>query len=96
MIITIFALFKDNFNIDARPIAKIIETAVFPYFVFVNGKITRLNHIKLSENVIKHENELKKIAEEFYKGNNKNIDLSNLTDEIKNDLKLFLFTSLKN
>ena len=30
----------------------------------------------------------KKLAEEFYKGN-KNIDLSNLPDEIKNDLKLF-------
>jgi UDP-N-acetylglucosamine acyltransferase len=76
--------------------SQLVTKDVFPYFVFVNGKITRLNHIKLSENVINHENELKKIAEEFYKGNNKNINLSNLSDEIKNDLKLFLFTSLKN
>jgi UDP-N-acetylglucosamine acyltransferase len=74
--------------------SQLVAKDVFPYFVFVNGKITRLNYIKLSDNIIKHENELKKLAEEFYKGN-KNIDLSNLPDEIKNDLKLFLFTPLK-
>jgi acyl-[acyl carrier protein]--UDP-N-acetylglucosamine O-acyltransferase len=73
---------------------QLVTKDVFPYFVFVNGKITRLNYIKLSDNIIKHENELKKLAEEFYKGN-KNIDLRNLPDEIKNDLKLFLFTPLK-
>ena len=69
--------------------SQLVTKDVFPYFVFVNGKITRLNYIKLSDNIIKYEIELKRIAEEFYKGN-KNINLDNLPENIQNELNIFL------
>jgi acyl-[acyl carrier protein]--UDP-N-acetylglucosamine O-acyltransferase len=73
--------------------SQLVTKDVFPYFVFVNGKITRLNYIKLSDNIIKYEIELKKIAEDFYKGN-KNINLDNLSENIQNELNIFLIKKL--
>ena len=69
-----------------------ITKNVFPYFINIDNNISKINKIKLPENIIKYENELKKIAEQFYRGNKK-IDISNLSDEINNDLNIFLYKS---
>jgi UDP-N-acetylglucosamine acyltransferase len=69
--------------------SQLVAKNVFPYFIFVKGKVIRLNNIKLSDDIKKHENELKKIAEEYYNGN-KNINLNNLPENIITDLKVFL------
>jgi UDP-N-acetylglucosamine acyltransferase len=69
--------------------SQLVAKNVFPYFIFVKGKVIRLNNIKLSDDIKKHENELKKIAEEYYNGN-KNINLNNLPENIINNIKIFL------
>jgi acyl-[acyl carrier protein]--UDP-N-acetylglucosamine O-acyltransferase len=69
--------------------SQLVAKNVFPYFIFIKGKITRLNNIKLSDNIIKYENELKKLTEEYYKGNT-NLILDKLPDKIRLDIELFL------
>lgn len=61
---------------------------VFPYFVFTNNKTTRLNYVKLSEEIKNNENMLIKLSNDYYNG--KNIKLVGLTDKIVNDIKIFL------
>lgn len=74
--------------------SQLVAKNVFPYFIFIKGKITRLNHIKLSDDIIKHENEIKKIAEEYYNGNT-NLILDKLPNNIRLDIELFLSKSNK-
>jgi UDP-N-acetylglucosamine acyltransferase len=69
--------------------SQLVAKNVFPYFIFVKGKITRLNNIKLSDEIKKHENEIKKIAEEYYNGDT-NLILDKLPDNIRLDIELFL------
>jgi acyl-ACP--UDP-N-acetylglucosamine O-acyltransferase len=61
---------------------------VFPYFVFINNKITRLNYIKLSDEVIKNEDTIKSITTEYYKKND--IVFENIPEKIKNNIEIFI------
>jgi UDP-N-acetylglucosamine acyltransferase len=69
--------------------SQLVAKNVFPYFIFIKGKVTRLNNIKLTDEIKKHETELKKLAEEYYNGN-KNLVLDNLSDNVRMDIELFL------
>jgi len=69
--------------------SQLVAKNVFPYFVYVNGKITRLNHIKLSDDILKNEIEIKKLAQEYYNGN-RDLNLNKLPINIKSEIKLFL------
>jgi acyl-[acyl carrier protein]--UDP-N-acetylglucosamine O-acyltransferase len=51
--------------------SQIVTKNVFPYFVFINNKPTRLNHIKLSDDIIKYEKQIKAIAKYYYDINKK-------------------------
>jgi UDP-N-acetylglucosamine acyltransferase len=72
--------------------SQLVAKNVFPYFVYVNGKITRLNHIKLSDDILANEIELKKIAQEYYNGN-RDLNLNELPTNIKSEIELFLSTT---
>lgn len=61
---------------------------VFPYFVFINNKITRLNYVKLTDEVKSYENKLIKLSNDYYE--KKNIAFDELSDEIVGDIKIFL------
>lgn len=39
---------------------------VFPYFVFINNKTTRLNYIKVSDEVKSCENKFIKLSNDYY------------------------------
>ena len=66
--------------------SQLVTKNVFPYFVFVNGKITRLNHIKLPDNYKNYEEKLKKIAENQ---NFKNINIDDLPQLIQDELNFY-------
>lgn len=71
--------------------SQLVAKNVFPYFVYINNNITRLNHIKLTDDIIKYEKELKKIAEKYYsKEKILEEDINIFSDEIKNILKIFI------
>ena len=61
---------------------------VFPYFVFINNKITRLNCIKLSDEVIENKSLIKNIALDYY--NKKDLILDILPNEICDVIKTFI------
>lgn len=61
---------------------------VFPYFVFINDKTTRLNYVKLTDEVKSCENKLIKLSNDYY--GKKNIELDGLFDKIMNNVKMFL------
>lgn len=63
---------------------------VFPYFVFVNNKTTRLNYVKLTDEIIKNENELIKLSSDYY--GKKIIMLDKIPEKIVNDIKIFLLS----
>jgi UDP-N-acetylglucosamine acyltransferase len=69
--------------------SQLVVKNVFPYFVYINGKITRLNHIKLSDDILKNEIEIKKLAQEYYNGN-RDLNLDKLPINIKSEIELFL------
>lgn len=61
---------------------------VFPYFVFINNKITRLNYIKLTDEVKQNENKLIKLSNDYY--SKKNFELDELPDKMQIDINIFL------
>ena len=61
---------------------------VFPYFVFINNKTTRLNYIKLTNEVKSCENKLIKLSKDYYE--KKDIQLNGLPNKITDDIKIFL------
>jgi acyl-[acyl carrier protein]--UDP-N-acetylglucosamine O-acyltransferase len=67
-----------------------ITKNVFPYFINIDNKISKINKVKLPEKILQYENELRTIADEYYKGN-KNFYLDDFPDYIKTDLKIFLY-----
>lgn len=64
-----------------------ITKNVFPYFININNKITRLNKIKIPDYVKENEVIITNLAQNYYQ--NKNIDLNSLSLKLKNDLKVF-------
>lgn len=63
----------------------------FPYFVNINNKITRLNHIKISNLVSENEALLREINEKILKKESINDLLNNLPLLIKNEIEEYLF-----
>lgn len=61
---------------------------VFPYFVFISNKTTRLNYVKLIDEVKSYENKLIKLSNDYYE--KKDIAFDELSDEIVGNIKIFL------
>jgi len=70
--------------------SQIVTKNVFPYHVFINGKPSRLNKIKFSNDIIKYENQLKEISDYFYdKERNNDIFLDKINN-LPNNIKIIL------
>ena len=72
--------------------SQLVTKNVFPYFVFINGKTTRLNYIKMTEIEKKYESELKNINEKYYlkdKDYLKDINLNNFPEHIRKNIIIF-------
>jgi acyl-[acyl carrier protein]--UDP-N-acetylglucosamine O-acyltransferase len=67
--------------------SQLVVKNVFPYYVYINNKITRLNMIKIPEYVKENETIVEKIANNYY--NKLDINFDNYPIEIINDLKIF-------
>jgi acyl-[acyl carrier protein]--UDP-N-acetylglucosamine O-acyltransferase len=66
-----------------------VSKNVFPYFININGKLNRLNEMKIPHYVKEHEHVLREINENF-KNKNYDIDKYNLPSEMMNSLKKYL------
>lgn len=69
--------------------SQLVTKNVFPYFVFVNGRTTRLNYIKMTEIETKYESELKNINEKYYL-KDKDINLNIFPEHIRKNITIFL------
>jgi len=63
----------------------------FPYFVNINNKITRLNHIKISKIISENEIILREINDKIIKKEDINELLNKLPTSIKNELEEYIF-----
>jgi len=68
--------------------SQLVVKNVFPYFIYINNKIIRLNNMKIPDYVKQSENKLFNIANDYY--NKIPINYDNFNLEIKKDLKIFL------
>ena len=64
-----------------------ITKNVFPYFININNKITKLNIKKIPNEWINYKKELEILANDY---TNNKIILDNLPNNIKNDLKIYI------
>lgn len=68
---------------------------VFPYFIYINNAITRLNDTKIPNYAKKNENIIKKIVLDYYGSKNFKINELELELEIQHDITTFLSEILK-